>query len=63
MVQISISWVLELQSAETNIVKSFIVNAKCFVGILNQLVDGESGIVRFNNCVGNLENLFESKAI
>jgi hypothetical protein len=54
MVEVSKSWGGELQSAEADVVKSLVVDAKHFVCVLNKLVDGQGGVVRLNNGVGNL---------
>ena len=49
MVQVAISWCGELQSSETDIVQSFIVDAVCFVSVFDQLMDRQCGVVRLNN--------------
>ena len=41
----------ELQRAEANVIEGLIVDAKGFVGIFDQLMDREGGIVRLNHCV------------
>ena len=44
----------ELESPETNIIKSFIVQNHAFVSILYQLVHREGGIIWLHNCVRDL---------
>ena len=55
MVEVPIGGSSELQCAEANVVESFIINAECLVGILNQLMHRKSSIVWFDNGVRNLE--------
>jgi len=57
MVQVIVGRGGQLESAETDIVQRLIVNAKGLVGVLNELVDGESGIVGLNNSIRNLERV------
>jgi len=54
MVQVRVGWILHLQCAEANVVEGFIINAEHGVGVLNELVNRECGIVRLNDSVGNL---------
>ena len=54
VVQVAISRGGELQGAEANVVQSFIVNAKSFVGVLDELMNREGGIVGFDNGVRDL---------
>ena len=49
MVQVAISWCRELHSSEAYIVQSFIVDAECFISVLDQLMNRQCGVVRFNN--------------
>jgi hypothetical protein len=51
VVEITVGWGGELESSEADIVKGFIVNAHDFICIFNQLMDGESSIVGFNDGV------------
>lgn len=48
------TWIGELESAETDIVEGFIVKNHALVGVLDQLVDGEGGVVRLNHGVRHL---------
>jgi len=54
MVQVAVRGVRELESTHADVVESLVINAEGFIGVLNQLVDGESGVVGLNNGVGNL---------
>lgn len=46
MVKVAIGWRGELESAEANVIKRFIVNAESLVRILYKLVNRERSIVR-----------------
>ena len=59
MVQVIVGRRGQLESAETDIVQCLIVNAEGLVGVLNELVDGESGIIGLNNSVRNLESVVD----
>ncbi len=54
VVQVTIGGVVKLERTEANIIQSFIVNAIGFISVLHKLVNRESGIVGFNNSVGDL---------
>jgi hypothetical protein len=45
----------QLESAEADLVQRLVINAEGLVGVLNELVDRESGVVGLNNSVRNLE--------
>lgn len=51
MVEISIGGSGELEGAEANVIESFIVNTERLVGVLHQLVNRESSIVRLDDGV------------
>jgi hypothetical protein len=40
MIEVTVAWVVEFERAEANIVERLVVDAKRFVGVLNQLVHG-----------------------
>lgn len=44
----------ELEGAEANIVKCFVVDAHGLVGVLDELMDGEGGVVGLDDGVGDL---------
>eukprot|EP00056_Hartaetosiga_gracilis_P009898 m.143826 g.143826 ORF g.143826 m.143826 type:complete len:306 (-) comp13216_c0_seq1:587-1504(-) len=54
VVKVTVCWGGELQGAEADIIKGFVINAECLVGILNKLVHGEGGVVGLNNGVRHL---------
>ena len=51
MVKITIGWGGKFKSSETDIIKSFIIDNHDFISILNELMDGESSIIRFDNSI------------
>lgn len=53
MVQISISGGGKFESSEANVVQGLVVDTIGLIGILDQLVDREGGIVGFYNGIGN----------
>merc|ERR1719445_535481 len=54
MVQISVSRVGKLQSSEADVVESLVVDAVGLVSVLDQLVDGEGGVVGLHHGVRDL---------
>jgi hypothetical protein len=54
MVQVTIGGCGELECAEADVVQGLIVNAEGLVGVFDQLVDREGGIVGLNNSVRDL---------
>jgi hypothetical protein len=54
MVQVTVGWGGELEGSEADVVQGFVVNAVCLVSVLDQLVHGESGVVWFDDGVGDL---------
>ena len=54
MVQISVGGGGELESSEADIIKGFVINDLDLIGVLNKLMDGEGGVVRLNDGVGDL---------
>jgi hypothetical protein len=54
VVQITISGGGELEGSEADIVEGLIINDHDFISILDQLMDGEGGIVGFNDGVRDL---------
>ena len=49
MVKITVGWGGELKGSEADIVKSFVINAHNLIGILDKLMDRESGVVWLND--------------
>jgi hypothetical protein len=54
VVEISVGWVGELKSSHADVVESFVINTEGLIGVLNQLMNGESSIVWLDNGVGDL---------
>ena len=54
MVKITIGWGGELKGSETDIIKSFVINAHNLIGVLDQLMDGEGGVVWLNDGIRHL---------
>jgi len=54
MVKISEGGGGELEGAEADIVEGFVIKNHTFIGVFNELMDGESGVVGLNNSVGHL---------
>ena len=57
VVEVTVRRSLQLESAEADVVESFVVNAEAFVGVLNKLVNRKSGVVRLDDSVAHLDNL------
>ena len=54
MVKITIGWGGELEGSETDIVKSFVINAHDLISVLDELMDGEGGVVWLNDGIRDL---------
>merc|ERR1711976_701885 len=54
MVEITVGGGGELQGAEAGIVESLVVNAHDIIGVLDELMDGEGGVVGLNDGIGHL---------
>jgi len=54
MIKITIGWGCELQGSEANIVKSFIIYAHDFIGILDELMDRKGSVIWLNNSIRDL---------
>ena len=54
VVKISIRWVGELEGSHANVVERLVVNTEGLVRVLDQLVDGKSGVVGLDNGVRDL---------
>ena len=54
MVEISVGRGGQFQGPEADIIESLVVDGEGLIGVLYQLVDREGGVVRLNNCVGDL---------
>ena len=54
MVKISIGGGGELEGSEADVIQGFVINAHNLIGVFNELMDGEGGIVWLNDGVGDL---------
>ena len=54
MVKITVGWGGELEGSEANIVKGFVINAHNLIGVLNKLMDGESGVIWLDDGIRDL---------
>jgi hypothetical protein len=54
MVKITVGWGGELEGSEADIVKSFVIDAHDIVGVLNELMDGEGGVVWLDDGIRHL---------
>ena len=54
MVEVAVRWVVELEGAHADVVERLVVNAEGLIGVLDELVDGESRIVRLNDGIRHL---------
>merc|ERR1711933_411994 len=54
MVEISIGWGGELEGSEADIVEGLVVNAHDIIGVLDELMDGEGGVVWLNDGIRDL---------
>ena len=54
VVQVTVRGVGELEGAHADVIQSLVVDTEGLVGVLNELVDGKSGVVRLNNGIGDL---------
>lgn len=62
LIEITICRCVKLECSEANVVQGFVVNAEGLVGVLNELVDGESGVVRLDDGVGDCEVTFAGQS-
>merc|ERR1711912_88149 len=54
VVEVAVGWGGELECTEADVVKGLVVKAHALVGVLDQLVDREGGVVWLDNSVGHL---------
>ena len=54
VVEVAVGGGGQLQGAEADVVQSLVVDAECLVRVLDKLVDGQGGVVRFHHCVRHL---------
>ena len=49
VVKITVGWGGELEGSEADIIKSFVINAHNLIGVFDELMDREGGVVWFND--------------
>jgi hypothetical protein len=54
VVQVTVGWSGEFEGTEANIVQGFVVKDHNFIGVLNKLVHGKSGVVWLNDGIRHL---------
>ena len=54
MVKITVGWGGELEGSEADIVEGLVINAHNLIGVLDELMDGEGGVVRLNDGIRDL---------
>ena len=54
MVEITVGWGGELEGSEADIIKSFVINAHNLIGVLDELMDREGGVVWLNDGIRHL---------
>ena len=54
VVEITVGWGGELEGSEADIVEGLVINAHNLIGVLNELMDGEGGVVWLNDGIGHL---------
>merc|ERR1712195_256121 len=54
MVKITVGGGGELEGSEADIVEGFVINAHDLIGVLDELMDGEGGVVGLNDGIGHL---------
>jgi hypothetical protein len=57
VVVVTVSWCLEFECSETDVVQGFVVDTEGLIGVLDQLVNGEGGIVWLDDGVRDLEEV------
>ena len=54
VVEITIGWGGELEGSEADIVQGLVINAHDLIGVLDELMDGKSGVVWLNDGIRHL---------
>jgi len=55
MVEVPVGWCCQLEGTEADVVQCLVVDTVSLIGVLDELMDGESGVVRLNDRVGHLQ--------
>jgi hypothetical protein len=54
MVEITVGWGGELEGSEADIVEGLVIDDLDLIGVLDELMDGEGSVIRFNDGIGDL---------
>jgi len=54
VVKITIGRGRELQGAEANLIQRLVIDAEGLVGVLDELMHGEGGVIRLDDSIGDL---------
>ena len=54
MVKITIGWGGEFKSSETDIIEGFVINNLDLIGVFNELMDGEGGVIWLDDGIRDL---------
>jgi len=54
MVEVSVGGCCKLEGSEADVIKGFVINANNLISVLNELMNGQCGVVWFNDGVGHL---------
>ena len=60
MVEISVGGVHQFEGSKTDVVKGFIIDTEGFVGVLDELMNRQGGVVGLDNGVGHLAKVIFS---
>merc|ERR1711970_1136483 len=63
MVQITIGWGGQFKGTEADVVEGFVIDAVGLVGVLNELMDGEGGVVGFDNGIRYLWRWYNREGV
>ena len=55
MVQVTVGWGGEFQGSEANVIQSLVIDTVGLVSVLNELVDGQGGVVGLDDGIRYLE--------
>jgi hypothetical protein len=53
VIEVTVTWARELNSTHADVVECLVVDTEGLIGVLDELMDGEGGIVGFENGVRN----------
>jgi hypothetical protein len=59
MVKITISGGGKLESSEANIIESLVIDDHALIGVFDELMNGESSVVRLHDGIGHLGGRYD----